>query len=152
MVYFAGDGQGTRSLWNNGKDMTRYHISKIVSDEMNNGLKLIPKLTLEHVQLNPCSIMKVRLATQVLSESVSNILSNYYPDAAHAAAEFCRFMDMSFDCLNVRNQYEGNNKKKEYLKPCREINDERFIWLENEFVSYLDNWKENTENRPGNFS
>ena len=72
MFYFAGDGQGTRSLWNNGKDMTWYHISKIVSDEMNNGLKLIPKLTLEHVQLNSCSIMKVHLARQVLSESVSN--------------------------------------------------------------------------------
>ena len=52
--------------------MIWYHIYKIVSDEMNNGLKLIPKLTLEHVQLNPYSIMKVHLATQVLSESVSN--------------------------------------------------------------------------------
>ena len=70
--YFAGDGQGTRSLWNNGKEMVWYHIYKIVSDEMNNGLKLIPKLTLEHVQLNPYSIMKVHLATQVLSETVSN--------------------------------------------------------------------------------
>ena len=39
---------------------------------MNNSLKLLPKLTLEHVQLNPYSIMKVHLATQVLRESVSN--------------------------------------------------------------------------------
>ena len=43
---------------------------------MNNGLKLIPKLTLEHVQINTYFIMKVLLAAQVLSESVSNILSN----------------------------------------------------------------------------
>ena len=62
---------------------------------MNNGLKLIPKLTLEHV--HPYSIMKVHLATQVLSESVSNVLSNYYPAGAHATAEFCKFMDMFFD-------------------------------------------------------
>ena len=57
--------------------MIWYRIYKIVSDEMNNSLKLIAILTLEHVQLNPYSIMKVHLATQLLSESVSNILSNY---------------------------------------------------------------------------
>ena len=57
--------------------MIWYHIYKIVSDEMNNSLKLIAILTLERVQLNPYSIMKVHLATQLLSESVSNILSNY---------------------------------------------------------------------------
>ena len=51
---------------------------------MNNGLKLIPKPTLEHVQLDPYSIIEVDLATQGLSESVSNILINYYTDAAHA--------------------------------------------------------------------
>ena len=77
---------------------------------MNNGLKLIPKLTLEHVQLNPYSIMKVHLATQVLSESVSNTLINYYPDTS-------KFMDMFFDCLNVRNQYEGNTQKKNICNP-----------------------------------
>ena len=129
-----------------------YHIYKIVSDEMNNGLKLISKLTLEYVQLNPYSNRKVHLATQVLSESVSNIPINYYPDTAHSTAEFCKFMDMSFGCLNVRNQYEGNTKRKEYLQPYGEIDDARFTWRENEFFSYLDNWKESTENRSGNFS
>ena len=94
--YFAGDGQATCSLWNNGKEMIWYHIYKIAFDEMNNGLKLIPKLTLEHVQLNPYSIRKVHLAIQVLSENVSCILINYYPDAAHGTAEFCKFMDMFF--------------------------------------------------------
>ena len=38
------------------------------------------------------------------------------------------------------------------MQPYREIDDAKFIWLENEFVPYVDNWKENTENRPGNFS
>ena len=51
LLNFAGDGQGTRSLWNNGKEMVWYHIYKIVSDEMNNGLKLIPKLTLDMYNL-----------------------------------------------------------------------------------------------------
>ena len=67
--------------------------------------------------------MKVRLATQVLHEIVNNILGNYYLDAAHAAVEFCKFMDIFFDCLNVHNQYEGNTKKKEYSKPYKEKDD-----------------------------
>ena len=112
LIHISLPGQGTCSLWNNDKEMIWYHIHKIVSDEIYNGLKLIGKLTLEHVQLNPYSIMKVHLVTQVLSESVSNILSSsYYPDAAHATAQFCKFMDMLFDYLNVGNQYEGNTKK-----------------------------------------
>ena len=54
--------------------------------------------------------------------------------------------------MNVRSQYEGNTKKKEYLQPYRKIDDATFIWLKNEFLPYLDNWKESTENRTGNFS
>ena len=38
---------------------------------MNNDLKLILKLTLERLQLNPYSSIKVHLATQALSESES---------------------------------------------------------------------------------
>ena len=128
------------------------HIYQIVSDKMNNGLKLISKLALEHVQLNPYSIMQVHLATQVLSERVSNILSNYYPDAVQATAEFCKFMDMFFDCLNVQNQYDDNTEKTEYLKPYTEIDEARSIWFENKFLPYLAYWKESTENIPGNFS
>ena len=128
------------------------HIYQIVSDTMNNGLKLISKLALEHVQLNPYSIMQVHLATQVLSERVSNILSNYYPDAVQATAEFCKFMDMFFDCLNVQNQYDDNTEKTEYLKPYTEIDEARSIWFENKFLPYLANWKESTENISGNFS
>ena len=41
-------------------------IYEIVCDEINNGLKLIPKLTLEHVQLNPYSIMKIHLPHKCL--------------------------------------------------------------------------------------
>ena len=43
-------------------------------------------------------------------------------------------------------------QKRKYLQPYREIDDARFILLENEFLPYLDKWKESTENRPGNFS
>ena len=62
-------------------------------------LKLIPKITDEHVRLTPYSKMNVSFATQVLSKSVSNILYGYYPP----------------ETLNVRNQYEGFRKKKRFF-------------------------------------
>ena len=54
--------------------------------------------------------------------------------------------------LHIRSpSMKATQKKKEYLKAYREINDAIFIWLENEFLPYLDNWKESIENRPRNF-
>ena len=46
-LIFVGDGKGTRSMWNDGKQIIWFHLLKLVQDEMDNGLKLIPKLTLE---------------------------------------------------------------------------------------------------------
>ena len=81
------------------------------------GLKLAPKLTLDHVQLTPFSVMSVKLATQILTESISNLLQEYYPANTHGTAELCSFMDRFFGCLNVRNQSEGLKKQKPFLQP-----------------------------------
>ena len=43
------------------------------------GLKLVPKLTSDHVNLTPYSVMRVRLAAQVLSESVGSVLNAFGP-------------------------------------------------------------------------
>ena len=149
-MYHSGSGK-TRYLWNDGKDILWSHISKIVCDESNCGLKLIPKLHEEHVRLNPYSKMNVRLAVQVLSQSVSNILYGYYPTDTHGTAELCKYMDTFFDCLNVRNRVEGKHKKKEFLFPYEDENDLRFSWLLNKFLPYLKQWKASIESRQGNF-
>ena len=75
----------------------------------------------------------------MLSESAGNILSNYYVDDANATACFCKFMDMFFDMFYLTSM-KVPQKKKEYLNPYRETDDARFIWLEKEFLPYLDNW------------
>ena len=152
LYYLIGDGRGTRSLWNNGDQIIWYHFCKIVNDDLNNGLKIAPKLSLDHVQLNPYSVMNVRFATQILSESVANILCEYYPQGTQATSELCDKMDKFFDCLNVRNQIEGIKKRKAFLEPYRDINDHRFEWLINVFLKYLADWKLSTQNRPGNFT
>ena len=106
-------------MWNDGRDLLWSHIITIAQDEAANGLKLIPKLTFEHVNLNPYSVMNVRLATQVLSSSVANILFDYYPRQTHATAKLCQNMNKFFDFLNVRNQTEGQTSRNSmYVYVC----------------------------------
>ena len=149
-IYHSGDGKGRRMLWNHGIIIWEY-FTKLVFDEMSNGLKLLPKLTLEHVKLNPYSIMTVRLAAQIMSESVSNVLYTYYPKETHLAAEFCKNVDKFFDCANTRNQTEGMRKRKEFLQPFTSVKDVRFEWLK-DFLGYFEKWRENIKNRDGNFT
>ena len=84
MIFFiaSGDGTGTQRLWNNGTVMLRSHICQTVFDE-------------ENVQLVITKITKGshRLAVQVLSKSVANILRSYYPCETHKTAEFCEMMN-----------------------------------------------------------
>ena len=93
--------------------------------------------------------MNVRLATQCLSESVGKILKSRYAEST-ATDELCLNMDKFFDIMNIRNESEGVKKRKPFLNPFRNINDERFSWLQDEF--YLENWKSSVEKREGNFS
>ena len=96
--------------------------------------------------------MCVRYATQILSSSVANVITQYYPQDWQSTASLCHFMDRFFDCLNVRNQNEGKTKRKEFLKPFRDVNDPRFDWLKNDFLNFFLNWKENIKNRDGSFT
>jgi hypothetical protein len=51
--------------------------------------------------------MKVRLATQVLSDTVAFALCQLRGDEIGATVKFIRKMNTFFDCLNTRNLYEG---------------------------------------------
>ena len=122
-------GRCTRSMWNDGKFMTWNHISKLFLDDLDCGLHLVPKITNDHIKLTPFSVMNVRLAAQVLSESVFQALNTFGPPDAIATAVYCRMFDKFFDCLNVRNTTEAITKAKPFLKPYETIDDERFAWL-----------------------
>ena len=90
--------------------------------------------------------MNVRLATQVLSSTVSVTLGEYGPQEAKGTAKFCELMDTFFDCMNVRNCQEHIHKLKPFLKPYSSVNDECLVWLS------LADWKQCIFNRPGNFT
>ena len=50
-------------------------------------------------------------------------------------------MDKFFDCTNVRSLVEGERKRKPFQKPYKSVDDERFNWLQEEFLVYLRSWK-----------
>ena len=77
--------------------------------------------------------MNVKLAVQILSSSVGNILKEFGPPEAFGTTEFCILMDTFFDRLNVQSKEEYKIKRRPNLKPYSDVNDERSSWLENEF-------------------
>ena len=113
-------------------------------------MKLVPKLKYEHINLTPYSVMNVRLAAQVLSETVGKVLLVTGSAEVAATANLCLMMDKFFDFLNVRNTEEHKIKLKSFLRRYKNINDVRFAWLD-EFVQYLENLKTSTLEREGNF-
>ena len=139
-------------MWNDGFFLIWQHILYLYHQDQENGLKIIPIISGDHVRLNSYSQMRVDLAAQILSATMSTVLEQFGPQEASQTASFCRMMDHFFDCLNVRNLEEHTRKQKPYLAPYTDVNDNRFHFLENEFLVYFDNWKHSTINRPGEFT
>ena len=123
-----------------------------MSDDLDCGLKLCSKISIEHINLTPFSRMNVRLAAQILSESVSTALTEFGPEDTKGTAEYCLMFDRFFDCMNVRNSLEATTKQKPFLKPYTSSDDKRFSWLVNVFLQFFNKWKESIDNRPGNFT
>ena len=139
-------------MWNDGKFIIWRHILDMYNQDQDSGLKLLPRLTYEHSHLNSYSVMRVNLAAQVLSSSMARVLQVYGPPDSKETAKFCEIMDSFFDCTNVRSTAEGERTRKQFVKRYRTQDDECFAWLENDFLGYLNSWKENVDNRVGNFA
>ena len=139
-------------MWNAGNDILWKHVTDLYYEDLDCGLQLLPKLTNDHINLTSYSKMNVKLATQVLSYSVSNVIKNFAPPGAAGTATFCEMADTFFDCLNVRNTEEGKRKLKPFLKPYSSVNDERFNWLLTDLLQYFEQWKISINNRTGNFT
>ena len=125
-------------MWNNGKNILWTHLSRMFYDELAiGGLKVLPKITQQHIQLTPYSVMTVKYATQVLSKTVAVALSTFGADDTKETATFCTLMDSWFDCFNTPYLEEANRKRKRFLQPYRHSSDTRFDWLENVFLNTL---------------
>ena len=78
----SGSGRATRYMWNSGFFLLWSHISQIYDEQLESGLKFVPKLTGDHINLTPYSVMRVNLAAQVLSDTVGNVLAQFGPPEA----------------------------------------------------------------------
>ena len=144
-LFNSGSNRATRFMWNNGLHILWSHISQLYHADLESGLKLVNKLTSDH-NLSPYSVMRVRFAAQVLSETAGNALNEFGPSEAAGTANFCVMMDKCFDCLNIRNTVEHEQKRKSNLKPYHSVEDSRFEWLDT-FLSYFSQWKESVDLR-----
>ena len=151
-IYHSSNANCTRYMWKERNFILRYHLRKILDDELESGLKLNAKPTINHIQLFSFSYMNVKLAAQALSSANANILSNYYGPETTQTALYCKHMNNLFDCLNVKSTKKGDYSRNELLKPYTTENGSRSDWLQNRLLPYFNNWKHNILQRPGNFT
>ena len=123
----SGSGTCTRYMWNDGLFILWQHIAQLYYQDIDNGLKLLPKLTYDHINLSSYSIMRMGLAAQVLSASVAAVLQSFGAQESAATAKLCYMIDSFFDCLNVRSLREHQKKRKPFLAPYRSTDDERYV-------------------------
>ena len=151
-LFSSGRGKNVRYMWNDGFDIIWPQINKMYEEDKATGLHLLPKLTIEHIELKSYSKMRVNLAAQVLSSTMAAVLREFGPPEVAGTAMFCEMFDKFFDCLNVRSTKEGERKRKEFLMPYASVSDARFSWLENDFLGYLSDWDENVNRGQGDFT
>ena len=96
--------------------------------------------------------MRVNLAAQVMSSSVSKVMFAYSHPQAHETATFIGLVDKFFDCFNTRSLNEADFKRKPFVAPYKSCDDERFDFLENEFLGYLERWRLSIEGRGAKFT
>ena len=151
-LYNSGSGSCSRLMWNDGQHLLFRHIANLYYSDQEFGLHALAKLTLDHIVLLSYSKMKVKLATQVLSRSVAIALRETDNEEFCGTAMFCQMVNDFFDCTNVRSTTEYNRKKNMMIKPYSSCDDERLTWLKEVFLKYLQDWRESTLHRPGQFS
>ena len=150
-LFNSGSGRCTRYMWNNDLYLIWRHIADFYYKDLENGLHLLPRILTDHIELNSYSVMRVDLATQVLSSTMANALTEFGPTETAEMKE-SQMMDKFFDCFNVRSITEGKRKRKDFMLPYQDINDQQFQWLENDLFNYFQDWKGSTEQHPGNFT
>ena len=104
-----------------GKIASWDDIKVVYNRDQQQSLRCCPKLTKKHISPNGFEKMKVKYATQVLSQTVASTLLTYIAlnaisPTATGTAELISKFDNLFDCLNS----SSISSPKVYKKPIRE--------------------------------
>ena len=132
----------TQKFRNNGMWVTWLQLIDAFENDVNSsnasGLRLLHKLTADHIFLNPYLRMRVYLAAQVFSNRVAHAITEQGKPGTEETVKFVKHMNDFFDCLNANRI----NTRFEFKSVYRTQSDERLHWLENDFLKYFQDWKD----------
>ena len=77
-------------------------------EDLEGGLKLINKLTSDHMNLISYAVMRVNLAAQALIDPVGNVSNRFGPEEAEGTGQFF-IMDKLIECLKRKGTYLKNH-------------------------------------------
>jgi hypothetical protein len=117
------------------------HIEQLYELESKNVLRFVPKLTKGHIELTNFKKMNVKLATQVLSQSVASGLRCYIQlkqmaPEVEATAAFVERMNRLFDIMNSNSP----KTKNKWQKPLSSKTVEQFQELV-KAKTWIQDWK-----------
>ena len=132
----------TKKLKNNNMWISWLQLIDAFENDVNesnaSGLRLLHKLTADHLFLNPFLRMRVYLAAQVFSNRVATAITIQGKHGTEETAKFVQNMNDFFDCMNANRVYTELEFRSVYRNPA----DRRLAWLEGEFLKYFEDWKD----------
>lgn len=142
-------GSQFRCLQINGEKILWKTIVRLYYTFQGDTLREAFKLNTQNVFLTSYSVMKVKFAAQVLSQTVANVLKDMNWENTTETVKFIEIMNKFFDVLNGAHSSQAIKQLKPDLAPYSEVNDERFEWLMKDFwEDYILKWKQDNENLP----
>ena len=157
----SGAHKKSRYLWIRGKHIRWQHWIDLYNIEKGKRFRKAHKLTASHVYITSHKAMKVNLATQSLSLSAADAVE-YYRDVkqrpqfadTEETVIFMRMFDAFFDIFNGSPNVGNTNGEfnKPNLRPFSSVRDDRFDWLQDVFLKYLEDWESSVASREGDYS
>lgn len=105
----------SRHLWCRGNNISWMHIVDLFTQYCTGLYRLCPKLTPNHVHLTSFNRMNVRLAAQVMSQTVAHALEQNYGNYVSETVHFIRIINKKFDIVNVKNLHEFQRERNDNL-------------------------------------
>lgn len=143
MIKLIRNAFGDKKVIKNGKgELIKWeYVVMLYEKEQEEGLRAATKLTSRHIFFHN-EIMNVRLASQLLSDSVGDALLYMQTvdakfEGCKATAEFCKIINNAFDILNSRKLYS----KKLYNSAINNDNFEKYQLFTMEFHKYINDLK-----------
>lgn len=148
---FYNSGEGSKKprwLIKNGEHIEWKTIVRLYLMYKNCNFRKSYKLNAKNVFPNSYSKMRVRDAAQVLSDTIAlDIEQQKWPHTSETV-KFIRYCNKFFDCLNGAHSSQAGRHRKPDLAAYTSLDDERFTWLNDVFLMYLVEWREEVEAMP----